>query len=180
MAHFWKGLDRHYRLLRLRARCWLDRHPRVDDLLRSSGALSTRHGAISRGVAVGLFVALLPIFGVQTLLIAVVCVAVRGNFPAAFAVSWINNPLTVAPLYVAFNAIGDRLFSGLLSPLVDLTGWEREVVLAGLYLGLGALCVAVPAAVLGYTLAYLAERSLRLRRAARSATGPGRPRNRRR
>jgi hypothetical protein len=43
--------------------------------------------------------------------------------------------LTVAPLYVAFNAIGDRLFSGLLSPLVDLTGWEREVVLEGLYLG---------------------------------------------
>jgi uncharacterized protein len=180
VAHLWTGLDRRYRLLRLRARCWLERHPRVHHLLRSSGALSTRDGAIARGVAVGLFVALLPLFGVQTLLIAAICIAVRASFPAAFAVSWVNNPLTVAPLYVAFNAIGDRLFSGLLSPLVDLTGWEREVVLEGLYLGSGALCVAIPAAVLGYTLAYLAERSLGLRRTARSAPGPGRLGNGRR
>jgi uncharacterized protein len=160
VAYFGRSADRYYRLLRLRTRCWLDRHPRVDHALRSSGALSTRNGAIPRGVAVGLFVALLPLFGVQTLLIAAVCIVVGGNFPAAFAVSWVNNPLTVAPLYVAFNAIGDRLFSGLLSPLVDLTGWEREVALEGLYLGSGALCIAIPAAILGYTFAYLAERSL--------------------
>jgi uncharacterized protein len=180
VAHLWTGLDRHYRLLRMRARRWLDRHPRMDHLLRSSGALSTRDGAIARGVAVGLFVALLPLFGVQTLLIAVVCIAARGNFPAAFAVSWVNNPLTVAPLYLAFNAIGERFFSGLLRPLVALTGWEREVVLEAMYLGSGALCVAIPAAVLGYMLAYRAERSLRNRHAARRSPEAGRLRDRRR
>lgn len=163
MAHLWEGLDRQYRRLCLRARAWLDRHPRLDAFLRSSGALSTRDGAIPRGVAVGLFVALLPLFGVQTLLIAVVCIAVRGNFPAAFAVSWVNNPFTVAPLYVTFNAIGDRLFSGLLSPLVSVAGLKRDVVLEGLYLGVGALCVAIPAAILGYTIAYFAEKALRAR-----------------
>jgi uncharacterized protein len=165
----WGHLYIRYRLLRMQARRWLERHPAVDRVLRSSGALDTEGGAISRGVAVGLFVALLPLFGLQTLLIALGCVIVRGNFLVGFAVSWVNNPLTVTPLFVAFNVIGEELFGPMLEPLVDLTGMEREVVLEIMFLAAGSVCVAIPAAVLGYAAARLAERRLAARRAARDA-----------
>jgi uncharacterized protein len=159
-----------YRLLRRRSRQWLDRHPRVDRLLHSSGALSTRDGALARGVVVGLFIALLPLFGVQTLLIVAGCIVVRGNFPVGFAVSWVNNPLTVAPLYFTYNAIGEHLFGPLIAPAVDLTGLEREVAVEVMYLGAGALCVAVPVALLGYLVTRLLERRLEARRPAREAS----------
>jgi uncharacterized protein len=153
-----------YRHLRLQARQWVSRHPLLDRLLHSTGCLSTRDGAVARGVAVGLFVALLPLFGIQTLLIILGCILVRGNFPAGFAVSWVNNPFTVAPLYIAFNELGDTLFGPLLRPVVDLAGLGGEVVLEAMFLGLGALCVAVPVAALGYLLALLGERAIERRR----------------
>jgi len=161
------GLYVRYRVLRRRAWRWLDRHPRVDAVLRSSGALSTRDGAIPRGVAVGLFVALMPFFGIQTLIVIAGCILVRGNFPAGLVTSWINNPFTVAPLYLTYNAIGDYLFSPIFGPAVDLSGLEREVALEAMYLGAGALCVAAPAATLGYFLTAVAERRLRSRRTTR-------------
>ncbi|HSO99927.1 MAG TPA: DUF2062 domain-containing protein, partial [Thioalkalivibrio sp.] len=87
MARTCSGLYLRYRLLRRRAWRWLDRHPQVDAVLRSSGALSTRDGAIPRGVAVGLFVALMPLFGIQTLIVIAGCILLRGNFPAGLVTS---------------------------------------------------------------------------------------------
>ena len=109
----------------------------------------------------------MPLFGIQTLIVIAGCILVRGNFPAGLVTSWINNPFTVAPLYLAYNAIGDYLFSPLLGPAVDLSGLEREVALEAMYLGAGALCIAAPTATLGYFLTAVAERRLRSRRATR-------------
>lgn len=164
----WAWFHVRYRRLRFQSRQWLNRHPRIDRMLHATGCLDTRDGAVARGVAVGLFVALIPLFGVQTLLIILGCIVMRGNFPAGFAVSWINNPLTVAPLYLIYHEIGETLFGVLPAPITGLSGREEELAMDMMSIGLGSLCVAAPVALGGYVLLLYAERALRRRRAAKA------------
>lgn len=161
------------RYARVRAFEWLRSHPRVDRFLRDWGCLRLHGGAVPRGVAVGLFVGLTPTLGLQTLLMVAGCMAVRGNFPSAFAVSWVSNPLTIAPLYVAFNAIGEGVFRPLLASLFTLPGAADAAVLETMFLALGSLCVAVPVAAGGYAVAHLLELRLERRRRRRRAGVPG-------
>lgn len=106
---------------------------------------------LARGVAIGLFVALTPTVGLQTLLMLAFCLLLRGNFPLAFAVSWISNPITLAPLYLGYYLLGERVLAPLVDPLSPL--WEAgsaSAVLEGLYLLVGSLLIAAPIAAAGY------------------------------
>jgi len=58
--------------------------------------------AIARGLAVGAFAGMFPIFGLQILLGVCLATCVRGNKLAAAAATWISNPITYLPLF-AFN-----------------------------------------------------------------------------
>ncbi len=109
-------------------------------------------------MAVGLFVGLTPTVGVQTLLMIAGCVMLRGNFPAAFLVSWVSNPLTMAPLYFAFNALGRIAFEPIVQPSIKLTGIEGAALLEALLTLLGSLLLAVPVSLLGYAVALWAWR----------------------
>ena len=65
--------------------------------------------AIARGVAIGIFVAIMPIFGMQTLTILLLTTLFRANFLAAYAASCIMNPLTVPPIYLLDYFVGAKL-----------------------------------------------------------------------
>ncbi|WP_051822658.1 DUF2062 domain-containing protein [Desulfonatronum thiodismutans] len=149
---------------------WLTRHPRSARLLHHSGALRTDPDALARGVAVGLFIGLTPTFGVQTALIVVGCILLRGNVCSALAASWVCNPLTIIPLYWCFHALGDACFSTLpafAAPPFAPDAWDVGDEL--LITALGSLIMAFPLAVFGYLAALQgAGRLLRQRAMNRS------------
>ncbi len=153
---------------RARAREWLARHPRVEAFLRRTGCLSVHRRAVARGIAVGLFVGLTPTVGIQTVLMIGACLLLRANFPAAFVISWISNPLTVGPLYVAYSIIGETLLGSWLTfaifSLFELTWTVASAVMEVAYVGLGSLLVAVPAALAGYLISLALHRYAALRR----------------
>ena len=154
--------DRRHR--RARARAWLARHPAIERFLRRTGCLSVHRHALARGVAVGLFIGLTPTVGFQTVLMLAACFLLRANFPAAFLASWVSNPLTVAPLYIVYHLIGEAIFGGIINSLFQLTHIVAEAIAETVYLALGSLLIALPAAALGYALSLAVHRLVALRR----------------
>ena len=67
--------------------------------------------SIARGLAVGAFAGMFPIFGGQTVIGILLAFLVRGNKVAAAAATWISNPLTYIPLYALNYHIGRRLLN---------------------------------------------------------------------
>lgn len=141
-----------FRRLQVQAREWLDAHPRIARGLARTGCLGMHRRVLARGVAVGLFVALTPTFGFQTALMIAGCVLLRASFPAAFLVSWVSNPVTVGPLYLAFNALGEAIFGRVIRSALQLDGVLGEATFETLFLALGSLLIAVPVAIAGYGL----------------------------
>ncbi|MDX1608785.1 MAG: DUF2062 domain-containing protein [Halofilum sp. (in: g-proteobacteria)] len=136
---------------RRQGRIWAERHPRTLQALERVGCLRFERPVIARGVAVGLFVALTPTVGFQTLLMLAFCALLRGNFLAAFAVSWISNPLTLAPLYFGYYLLGQRVVEPLINPLAFFSDGSLPVgALGAVSFTLGSLLVALPAAAAGY------------------------------
>jgi uncharacterized protein len=123
---------------------------RMRDWLSRSGCFRFQREPVARGIAVGLLVGLTPTVGFQTSLMLLGCLLVGGNFPAAFSVSWVSNPLTLPPLYWLFHEIGDQLFGGWLSTVIKGTGWVDEALIDLLGTALGSLVLAIPVAVVGY------------------------------
>ncbi|SFD43335.1 hypothetical protein SAMN05660831_01627 [Thiohalospira halophila DSM 15071] len=149
------SLRARFRALRRRGHRWLSGHPRLQRVLEVSGSLRSHPEAIARGVAVGLFVGLTPTVGFQTALMITACILVAGNFPAAFAVSWISNPFTMAPLYWGFHSIGMTAVAVWPGPLPPADAWFFQGVGDELiFTGVGSLLVAIPVSVGGYFLTH--------------------------
>lgn len=126
------------------------RGERWREWLRRSGCFRFLREPLARGVAVGLFVGLTPTVGFQTLLMLAGCLLIRGNFPAAFMMSWVSNPLTLPPLYWLFHEIGERLFGGWLKTVIKGSEWFDEALIDILATALGSAVLAVPIALIGY------------------------------
>lgn len=147
---------------RLKLRRWLRQNPRTLRTLRRFRCFSTDNEAMSRGLAVGLFFGLTPTVGFQTSLVLPSCLLLRGNFPVAFAATWVSNPLTMGPLYVAFNWLGEKMIgSSVLSPATT-EAYPLLSVFAGetAQMLVGCLPIALSAAVLGYLAGQTLGRSL--------------------
>ncbi len=127
--------------------------PRVLAWLHRSGCFRFQREPVARGIALGLLIGLTPTAGFQTLLMLAGCLLIRGNFPAAFAVSWISNPLTWPPLYWLFHEIGERLFDPWLRTMVRGSDWLDEALMDIMAVALGSLTLAIPVAILGYLVA---------------------------
>ena len=54
---------------------------------------------LALGVAIGMFVGMLPIMGIQMLAVTIVALPFRANLKVAVAMVWISNPITFIPLY---------------------------------------------------------------------------------
>ncbi|RZU98714.1 DUF2062 domain-containing protein [Spiribacter vilamensis] len=141
------------RALRWRAQRWLRRHPRVHRTLHAAGSMKGEPEAIARGVAIGLFVGLTPTVGFQTALMLAACLLLAGNFPMAFAASFVSNPFTTAPFYWGFHELGERVLCAL--PMISrrpnawfLQGPGDELI----FTVIGSLLIAGPVALLGYSL----------------------------
>jgi len=57
----------------------------------------------------GIWISLLPIVGIQMLVVFFVSLLVRANLPVIVALQWISNPLTMGPIYFADYKIGMTL-----------------------------------------------------------------------
>jgi len=146
---FLRGSRQH----RSRVRTWLAAHPRISGLLERGGCLHVDEFALARGIAVGLFVGFTPTVGIQTFMMLAGSLAFRANFIAAFLVSNVSNPFTVAPLYYGFNQLGEWLLAKLPVPAAPaVTTLGEEIAHETLAMVLGSLVVAIPAAALGYFL----------------------------
>ena len=154
-------------------------------LLRGAGAPSE----IAGGMALGLFIAMLPILGLQLPLALLIAELLRRlahlhlSRVATVAGVWLTNPLTIAPLYGLCYLVGRPLARWLLpttSPAVpagdaslDLAALSGpEALSMGVSLMLGAVLLGVPIAWVGYRITYsMASRQL-ARRQERRARRP--------
>lgn len=156
-------------------------------LLRSPGAPKE----IAGGMALGLFIALLPIMGLQMPVAVAVAELLRRlahihlSRIAAAAGVWLTNPVTAAPIYGLCYVIG-RPFARLLLPAsqeragaeaasleleaLSFTGPGALEVILGLIIG--GVVLGVPAAWLGYRLTYNMVARYHERRQLRRARRP--------
>jgi uncharacterized protein (DUF2062 family) len=149
----------------------------------------------ARGVAIGVFWGVTPFLGAQTLLmIATWQVLKRGfgrdsSLVQALAWAWINNPLTMIPMYYAFYVTGLWLTgtSGSLGGYDAFVGlWEESRHAPSVFarvdrlarqVGLALLVGSVPYALLGswagyrWALGIVRARRRRIRRAGRASAG---------
>ena len=82
---------------------------------------------IALAFGTGVYIAFFPILGIHTGLALLIAFALRLNRPAILIGSYINNPWTVAPLYLAGTALGSALLGVSTERLGDidfsLHGW---------------------------------------------------------
>lgn len=124
------------------------------------------------GVAIGLWVALGTPIGGHTLVLALLRPFIRYNVGLAFAVTWIINPLTVIPLYVAYYYVGSLVlgepqalsmekFREVLESIVHARHfWESLTSFLMLDIAvlkrwcITAIMVSVPCGAIGYAITY--------------------------
>jgi uncharacterized protein (DUF2062 family) len=142
---------------------------------------SAEHTA--RGVANGVFWGLTPTIGLQTLGIMATWLIARkllrkdSSLLQAFIWVWVNNPLTVVPMYYAFyvtglwltgqgeQAAGYSAFGALLT--AGDAGWLTRVTTLMAALGLPLLLGCLPYAIVGATVSYAWARAVVRRREER-------------
>lgn len=89
-----------------------NRHLRLfGDRLHDPDIWHLNRRSASGGVALGLFVAFMPIPS-QMILAALLSVLLRVNLPLAVASVWVTNPLTMPLLFYAAYWVGARLIGG--------------------------------------------------------------------
>lgn len=71
-------------------------------MLRALGRASGTSHQIALGVAIGFFVAWLPIVGIQMIVAVIICRIFRANIVVPIFPVWITNPVTMVPIY-SFN-----------------------------------------------------------------------------
>ncbi len=111
--------------------------------------------SVAGGVAVGLFTAFTPTIPFHMLLSAVGSILFKVNMPLALAASWVNNPLTAVPIFIAARNVGKAMLTHHEPVVAFITLFTPEgkmgtVIREGLYLTSGSLVFATLAAVTGY------------------------------
>lgn len=61
---------------------------------------------LALGAAIGMWVALLPLVGVQMIVSATLCHPFKGNKVVGMAMAWVSNPLTLIPCYLPMYWLG--------------------------------------------------------------------------
>ena len=147
--------------------------------------------AIALGAAVGVFVAFTPTIGFQMAIAAVLATLLGANRPAAVALVWITNPVTLPPVFAGTYWLGSRFWSGppaatvynamvqTVRNMATLDFWamyDQAVVFVALGrdvlipLTIGGVLSGVVFAALTYVILVNTIQRYRRRRAARRAT----------
>ncbi len=136
---------------------------------------------LALGIAVGIFVTMLPLIGIQMALSVFLAWLLRANKLVGVPLVWISNPATAIPIYYPCYRLGCDLLGG----KVDKEKWAEWLKLQAdpattwgskiafwwdglldiiLPLFLGCLIVATVLGVVSYYISLLAIRSYRMRR----------------
>lgn len=118
---------------------------------------------VARGVAIGLFIGIIPIFPFQTLLVILLSIFLRGNLPIAFLTSWISNPLTIIPITYFIYFVGNSMLGNNINvPMVEDFTWNfanfsefwtwfsKWIYQFGKAFFIGLPIVSIGAALIGY------------------------------
>jgi uncharacterized protein len=134
---------------------------------------------IALGVAIGLFIALLPLVGVQMVLAAVACHPFKANKAVAVALAWVSNPVTLIPIYLpmywfgcvmlGLDAIPYEAFVAIFFPAEGgfvASLWATYTAMLDIFvpLWLGSTVVAVALSVPGYFITLRGVTAYRMRR----------------
>ena len=132
--------------------------------------------AIALGLAVGVFVGLLPVLPFQIVIAVALAFVVRGSKIAAALGTWVSNPLNWVPVYMLFYYVGKAVVPFDVPPfdpsqlemkqLLEL-GWKFFAVMM-----VGGLVVATPSAIVSYFIALKGIQVYRARRQARLSRVP--------
>ncbi len=126
----------------------------------------------ARGVAVGLFIGLGIPVGTQMMLLGLLRLLFRFNTIVAFACTWVNNPVSIIPMYYGYYCLGSLMlgrqlimsaedFQTLMRPILHAEYfWHAAQAFA--YLGwdiverwfLAAVTVAATCGLMGYVASY--------------------------
>jgi uncharacterized protein (DUF2062 family) len=131
----------------------------------------------ARGVAFGLLIGFGIPLGAQMVCLGLLRLILRFNVVIAFAFTWVNNPITLIPMYYAYYVLGSLLlgkpavmtpadFHELMKPVLNAQYFWNSVhafmILGGDLLVrwfLAALSIAIPAAMVGYFISYRVQQA---------------------
>jgi len=130
----------------------------------------------ARGVAFGLLIGLGIPLGAQMVCLGLLRLILRFNIVIAFVFTWVNNPISVIPMYYAYYVLGSVIlgkpavmtladFQDLMKPVLQAQYFFNSVH-AFMVLGadllmrwfLAAVSIAIPAAVVGYFISHRVQR----------------------
>jgi uncharacterized protein (DUF2062 family) len=127
---------------------------------------------LAKGVAIGTFIGMLPLIGLQIIVSAVLCYFMRANIAAAALATLISNPFTAPGLVWMQLELGHWVAPAFAT--MDNTHYEgtaRFLVSYGKPLLVGSLVSAAVSALVAYPMTlggwFLGERMIRRRKAAR-------------
>lgn len=131
---------------------------------------------LALGIAIGVFVAFLPLIGIQMALSLALAWMCGANKAVGVPLVWISNPLTAVPIYYPGYWLGCRLLNkatidrwsdllafdgGWLSILQQLSSRFSDIVAPLL---LGSLIIAIPIGLASYFVSLIGIKYYRLRR----------------
>ena len=124
---------------------WLNKHLHNPDLWKWNKR------TISKAFAIGLFCAFLPL-PLHTLLAAALAVAFSSNILLSMGLVWINNPLTMVPIYYYIYKLGSHIIGIEIDPNFQFTidnfmGSFTSTLTA---IWVGGLIISTISAIIGY------------------------------
>ncbi len=124
---------------------WLNKHLHNPDLWKWNKS------TISKAFAIGLFCAFLPL-PLHTLLAAALAVAFSSNILLSMGLVWINNPLTMVPIYYYIYKLGSHIIGIEIDPNFQFTidnfmGSFTSTLTA---IWVGGLIISTISAIIGY------------------------------
>ncbi len=178
MRPWWRGPFRY--LLRVRPR---QRHLHGSLIHRLLGArifenalwVPTRE-TLAKGIAIGTFIGLLPLIGLQIITSVVICYFLRANIAAAVLATFLSNPFTAAGLLWMQVMLGHWLAPAFAAvDSTHYTGTAKYLATYGKPLLVGSLASATAGAVVSYPLTHwlwsMGEKVALRRRETRRAEG---------
>jgi len=124
---------------------WLNKHLTNPELWKWNKK------TIAKAFAIGLFCTFLPIPG-HTILVAILSMMLSANILLSILVVWVNNPITMLPIYYFTYKIGASIIGIEIDPEFEFSfGYLIDNLgSATLAMWIGGLITSIVAAILGY------------------------------
>ena len=124
---------------------WLNKHLTDPELWKWNKK------TIAKAFAIGLFCAFLPI-PIHTILVAILSVLLSANILLSILVVWVNNPITMLPIYYFTYKLGASIIGIEIDPEFEFSfGYMMDNLgSATLAMWIGGLITSIVASTLGY------------------------------